>query len=333
MKTFPFPFRMRTMTAGVLGGLSLCGGLQAAGPGQAYPAKPIRWISPWPPGGANDVFSRDIGRKLADGFGQPVIVDNRPGAAGTIGSDVAAKAPADGYTLVMGSSPTHAIAPSLYPQLPYDPLRDFVAITLVGTVPNVLVVYPSLPVKNVKELIALAKAKPGQLNFASAGNGTSQHLSGELFKVMAGVDMVHVPYKGTAPAMVDLIAGQVQLSFDNVTTLVPHIQGGKLRALAVTPAKRTPILPDVPTVAEAGVPGYEASVWFGVFAPAGTPAPVIAKLHEEIGKALNTPDLRGRFNAMGTDVSGMGPAEFQAFVRKEVPKWAEVVKKANVKIN
>ncbi|MGH8618997.1 MAG: tripartite tricarboxylate transporter substrate binding protein [Burkholderiales bacterium] len=328
--------RIQRMAASLLCGvclMRLCGASGAAEPAPAYPAKPIRWISPWPPGGANDVFSRDIGRKLADGFGQPVIVDNRPGAAGTIGSDVAAKAPADGYTLVMGSSPTHAIAPSLYPQLPYDPLRDFVAITMVGTVPNVLVVYPSLPAKNVKELIALAKAKAGQLNFASAGNGTSQHLSGELFKVMTGVDMVHVPYKGTAPAMVDLIAGQVQLSFDNVTTLVPHIQGGKLRALAVTPAKRTPILPEVPTVAEAGVPGYEASVWFGVFAPAGTPAPVIAKLHEEIFRALNTADLRGRFNAMGTDVSGMGPAEFQGFVRKEVPKWAEVVKKANVTIN
>ena len=321
--------------AGALCGLSVCGALQAADlpTGPAYPTKPIRWISPWPPGGANDVFSRDIGRKLADAFGQPVIVDNRPGAAGTIGSDVAAKAPADGYTLVMGSSPTHAIAPSLYPQLPYDPLRDFVAITLVGTVPNVLVVHPALPVKNVKELIALAKAKPGQLNFASAGNGTSQHLSGELFKTLAGVDMVHVPYKGTAPAMVDLIAGQVQLAFDNVTTIVPSIQAGKLRALAVTPAKRTPILPEVPTVAEAGVPGYEASVWFGVFAPAGTPPPVVARLHEEIFKALNTADLRGRFTAMGTDVSGMGPVEFQAFVRKEVPKWAEVVKKANVKIN
>jgi tripartite-type tricarboxylate transporter receptor subunit TctC len=298
-----------------------------------YPSKPIRWISPWPPGGANDVFSRDIGRKIADAFGQPVIVDNRPGAAGTIGSDVAAKAPADGYTVVMGSSPTHAIAPSLYPQLPYDPLRDFTAITLVGTVPNVLVVHPSLAAKNVKELIALAKASPGRLNFASAGNGTSQHLSGELFKTLAGVDMVHVPYKGTAPAMVDLIAGQVQIAFDNVTTIVPHIQAGKLRALAVTPAKRTAILPDVPTVAEAGVPGYEASVWFGVFAPAGTPKAVIARLHAEILKALNTADLRARMVAMGTDISGMGPAEFQTFVRKEVPKWAEVVRKANVKIN
>jgi len=298
-----------------------------------YPTKPIRWISPWPPGGANDVFSRDIGRKLSDAFGQPVIVDNRPGAAGTIGSDVAAKAPADGYTLVMGSSPTHAIAPSLYPQLPYDPVRDFTAVTLVGTVPNVLVVHPALAAKSVKELIALAKASPGQLNFASAGNGTSQHLSGELFKTLAGVEMVHVPYKGTAPAMVDLIAGQVQLAFDNVTTIVPYIQAGKLRALAVTPAKRSAILPDVPTVAESGLPGYEASVWFGVFARAGTPPAVVNRLHTEILKALNTPDLRARMVAMGTDISGMGPAEFQSFVRKEVPKWADVVRKANVKIN
>jgi len=292
----------------------------------------MRLVIAFPPGGPADIVGRAVAQKLGESLGQSIVIDNRPGGNANIGAEAAARSSPDGYTLFLATS-THATNVSLYRSLRYDLQRDFAPVARLAVFPLVLVAHPSLKVVTTRELIALAKAKPGQLNFASAGNGTSQHLSGELFKVMAGVDMVHVPYKGTAPAMVDLIAGQVQLSFDNVTTLVPHIQGGKLRALAVTPAKRTPILPDVPTVAEAGVPGYEASVWFGVFAPAGTPAPVIAKLHEEIGKALNTPDLRGRFNAMGTDVSGMGPAEFQAFVRKEVPKWAEVVKKANVKIN
>ena len=292
---------------------------------QAYPAKPIRWISPWPAGGANDIFSRAIGQKIGESLGQQVLVDNRPGAAGTIGSDIAAKAPADGYTLVMGSSPTHAIAPALYPALPYDPLRDFSAVTLVGSVPNVLVLHPSVPAKTVKEFIAVAKARPGKLNFASTGNGTSQHLSAELFKFMAGLDMVHIPYKGTAPALTELVAGQVDLAFENMPALIPHIQAGRLRALAVTTTKRSAVMPELPTIAEAALPGYDASVWFGVFAPAGTPRPVVDRLHGEILKALQTQDLKSRMVAMGTDVSGMGPDDFSAYVRKEIPKWANLV--------
>ena len=300
---------------------------------QAYPAKPIRWISPWPAGGANDIFSRAIGQKIGESLGQQVLVDNRPGAAGTIGSDIAAKAPADGYTLVMGSSPTHAIAPALYPALPYDPLRDFSAVTLVGSVPNVLVLHPSVPAKTVKEFIAVAKARPGKLNFASTGNGTSQHLSAELFKFMAGLDMVHIPYKGTAPALTELVAGQVDLAFENMPALIPHIQAGRLRALAVTTTKRSAVMPELPTIAEAALPGYDASVWFGVFAPAGTPRPVVDRLHGEILKALQTQDLKSRMVAMGTDVSGMGPDDFSAYVRKEIPKWANLVKAAGVKVS
>jgi len=300
---------------------------------QAYPAKPIRWISPWPAGGANDIFSRAIGQRIGESLGQQVLVDNRPGAAGTIGSDIAAKAPADGYTLVMGSSPTHAIAPALYPALPYDPLRDFSAVTLVGSVPNVLVLHPSVPAKTVKEFIAVAKARPGKLNFASTGNGTSQHLSAELFKFMAGLDMVHIPYKGTAPALTELVAGQVDLAFENMPALIPHIQAGRLRALAVTTTKRSAVMPELPTIAEAALPGYDASVWFGVFAPAGTPRPVIDRLHGEILKALHTQDLKSRMIAMGTDVSGMGPDDFSAYVRKEIPKWANLVKAAGVKVS
>lgn len=298
---------------------------------QDYPTRPVRWVSPWPPGGANDIFSRAIAQKLSDAFGQPVVVDNRAGAAGAIGTEHVAKSPADGYVLTLGSSPTHAIAPSLNPALPYDPLRDFAAVTLVAVVPNVLVVNPTLPAKSVRELIALAKAKPGSLNFGSAGNGTSQHLSAELFKVLAGVDMVHVPYKGTTPALADLLAGQVQLAFDNIPALLPHIQSGKLRALAVTSAARSQALPELPTVAETGLPGYDASVWFGVFVPAGTPRPVINRLHAEINKALAAPDLKARMASMGAEVSSMGPDEFREFWRREIPKWAEVVKAANIK--
>ena len=307
--------------------LSLAGAAVA----QDYPNRPVRWVSPWPAGGANDIFSRAIAQKLSDAFGQPVVVDNRAGAAGAIGTEHVAKSAADGYVLTLGSSPTHAIAPSLNPALPYDPLRDFAAVTLVAVVPNVLVVNPSLPAKSVRELIALAKAKPGALNFGSAGNGTSQHLSAELFKVLASVDMVHVPYKGTAPALADLLAGQVQLAFDNIPALLPHIQSGKLRALAVTSAARSQALPDLPTVAETGLPGYDASVWFGVFVPAGTPRPVINRLHGEINKALAAPDLKARMASMGAEVSGMGPDEFREFWRREIPKWAEVVKAANIK--
>ncbi len=300
-------------------------------PAQSYPVKTVRWISPWPAGGANDILSRAIGQELTRSFGQQVIIDNRPGASGTIGTDFVAKSAPDGYTITLGSTPTHATAPSVYATLPYDPLRDFAPVTLIATLPNVLVVHPSVPAASVKELIAIAKAQPGKLNFASTGNGTSQHLSGELFKVMSGVDMVHVPYKGTAPALTDLLAGQVDLAFDNMPALLPHIQSGKLRALAVTPSRRSATLPNLPTVAEAGLPGYDASVWFGVFVPAATPRDIINRLHDAIVKGLNTPELKQRMAGIGAEVVGNTPDEFGAYWRAEIPKWAKVVKAAGIK--
>jgi tripartite-type tricarboxylate transporter receptor subunit TctC len=313
--------------AGAIAAAVFCSSLAFA---QTWPTKPIRWISPWPAGGANDVFSRALAQKLTESLGQPVIVDNKAGAAGTIGSDLAAKSPGDGYTIVMGSSPTHAIAPSVYASLPYDPIRDFVPVTLVAVVPNVLIVHPSVPAKSVAELIAYAKANPGKINFSSTGNGTSQHLSAELFKTLAGVDIVHVPYKGTAPALTELLAGTVQMAFENMPVLLPHIQAGKLRALAVTPAKRSAVLPELPTVAEAGVPGYEAAVWFGVLVPAKTPRPIVDRLHEEIMKALETPDLKARMASLGAEVVGLGPDQFASYLSAEIPKWAKVVKAAGV---
>jgi tripartite-type tricarboxylate transporter receptor subunit TctC len=288
-------------------------------------------VSPWPPGGSNDTFSRLIAGRLSEAFGQPVVVDNRPGATGTLGVGQVARAPADGYTIVMGSSPTHATAAAIYPSLTYDPVRDFAPVTMVGTVSNVLVVHPSVPVRTVKELIALAKEKPGSLTFSSSGNGSSQHLSGEMFKVMTGVDMLHVPYKGAAPAIADILAGHVKLGFHNMPDVVPHLKSGGLRAIAVTAAKRAAALPEIPTIAEAGVPGYSAEVWFGVFAPAGTPRPVVDRLHSEISKSLTDKEIKGKLEALGNEASGMGPDQFSDYVRNEVARWAGIVEKAGVK--
>ncbi len=300
---------------------------------QAYPSQTVKLISPWPPGGSNDTFSRLIASRLSPALGQPVIVENRPGATGTLGVGQVARAPADGYTIVMGSSPTHATAAAIYPTLTYDPVRDFAPVTMVGTVSNVLVVHPSVPAKTVRELIALAKQSPGTLTFSSSGNGSSQHLSGEMFKVMAGVDMLHVPYKGAAPAVADILAGHVKLGFHNMPDVVPHLKTGGLRAIAVTAARRAAALPDVPTIAESGVPGYAAEVWFGVFAPAGTPRPVIDRLHSEISRALADTEIKGKLDALGNEVSGMGPDAFAAYVKTEVTRWAEIVRKAGVKSN
>ncbi|HYF18945.1 MAG TPA: tripartite tricarboxylate transporter substrate binding protein [Ramlibacter sp.] len=300
---------------------------------QAFPQQTIRFISPWPAGGSNDTFSRLIGARIAKSLGQPVVVENRPGATGTLGVAQVARAPADGYTIVMGSSPTHATAAAIYPTLTYDPVRDFAPITMVGVVSNVLAVHPSVPARTVKELIDLARRSPGQLSFASAGNGSSQHLSGEMFKVMTGVDMLHVPYKGAAPAIADMLAGHVRLGFHNMPDVIPHLKTGGLRAIAVTAAKRAAALPDVPTIAESGVPDYQAEVWFGVFAPAGTPRPVVDRLHAEISAALTDPEIRGKLEALGNEVSGIGPDAFAAYVRSEVTRWAAIVAKAGVKPN
>lgn len=300
---------------------------------QTYPSRPIRLVVPFPAGGTTDILAREVGQRLTLSFGQSVVIDNRPGAGGNIGSDLVAKSAPDGYTLLMGTVGTHAINPSLYARMPYDNVKDFAPVILVASVPNVLEVTPSLPVNSVRELIKLAKEKPGQINFASSGSGTSIHLSGELFKTMAGVDMTHIPYKGSAPAITDLIGGQVQVMFDNLPSSLPQIKAGKLRALAVTSVQRAPALPDVPTIAESGLPGFEASSWFGVLAPAGTPPAIIARLNADLGQWLQSPDAREKLLAQGALAAGGSPEAFAAHIRAETEKWARVVKVSGAKVD
>ena len=300
---------------------------------QAWPTKPIKWVVPFAPGGTTDILARTIGDKLAIALGQPVIIENKPGAGGGVGADYTAKAPADGYTIMGGTISTHAINASLYKSLPYDPVKDFAPITLIARVPNMLVVNPDVPVKNVAELIALMKASPAKYTFASSGNGTSQHLSGELFKTMAGVEMQHIPYKGSPPALQDVVGGQVTMTFDNITTAWPLAKGGKLRALAVTTAKRSSVAPEVPTLAESGLAGYEVGSWQGVFAPAGTPPEIVKRLNAEIVKIIRMPDVNEKLTALGAEPVGNTPEEFGALVRAEVGKWADVVKKSGAKVD
>ena len=300
---------------------------------QTYPVKPIRIVVPFPPGGATDILARDVAQKLTEAWGQQVIVDNRPGAGGNIGSELVAHSAPDGYTLEMGTVGTHAINASLYAKMPYDHVKDFAPVILVAGVPNVLVVNNAVPANSVAELIAYAKANPGKLNFASSGNGTSIHLSGELFKVMAGVQMTHIPYKGSAPALQDLLGGQVQLMFDNLPPSLPQIKAGKVRALAVTSLTRAPALPDVPTVAESGLPGFEASSWFGILAPAGTPPAIVAKLNAEIAKWLATPEAKEKLAKQGANAAGGTPEDFAKHIAAETAKWAKVVKDSGAKID
>ena len=300
---------------------------------QAWPSKPIKWVVPFAPGGTTDILARVVGEKLAIALGQPVIIENKPGAGGGLGAEFTAKAAPDGYTIMGGTISTHAINASLYAKLPYDPIRDFVAITLIARVPNMLVINPSVPAGNVKELIVLLKANPGKYSFASSGNGTSQHLSGELFKTMAGVDMQHIPYKGSPPALQDVMGGQVTMTFDNITTAWPLAKGGKLRALAVTTAARSPIAPDVPTLAESGLPGFEVGSWQGVFAPAGTPPEIVKRLNTEIVKILKLPDVSEKLVGLGAEPVGNTAEEFTALVKAEVVKWADVVKKSGAKVD
>jgi len=312
-------------------------GVALAPPGFAqvpYPSKPIRFVVPFPPGGPLDITGRAIAQKLAESWGQPVVVDNRPGAGGGIGAELVARSPGDGYTLLMGAVSTHAINPSLYAKIPYDPQKDFVPVALVAQVPNILVVNPTLPVHSVKELIDYARAKPGALSFGSGSTGSTGHLAGELFKTMAGVDMVHIPYKGGAPAMQDLLAGQTQLMFDNLANALPQVKAGKLRALAVTTSKRAPAVPDLPTVAESGLPGFDLTTWFGVFVPAGTPPETVAKLNAEIVKALGSKDLADRLAGMGAvPPENNTPESFAAFVRAEAGKYARVVKSSGARVD
>ena len=298
-----------------------------------FPSKPIRIVVPFPAGGTTDILARAVAQKLTETMGQTVVVDNRPGAGGNIGAELVAKSPPDGYTLLMGTVGTHAINASLYAKMPYDHVRDFAPVILVAGVPNVLVVNPSVPANNVQELIAYIKANPGKVNFASSGSGTSIHLAGELFKTMAGVSMTHVPYKGSAPAVTDLLGGQVQLMFDNLPSALPQIKAGKLRALAVTSAQRASALPDVPTVAEAGLPGFDATSWFGLLAPAGTPKDVVAKLNAEVAKWLASPEAREKLASQGAIAAGQSPEDFTRHIAAETAKWQKVVKESGAKVD
>ncbi len=299
---------------------------------QNYPVRPVRVIVPFSPGGAADVPARILAQELSKTLGQQVVIDNRPGAGSTIGADIAAKSPPDGYTLLFITN-THFVSAALYKKLPYDPINDFVPITEIGNAPNVLVVHPSLPAKSVKDLIALAKAQPGKIDFASSGNGSSQHLFGELFMSLAGIKMTHIPYKGSAPAATDLIAGQVQVGFPGIAIVLPHVKTGRLRALGVTSGKRSVAMPEVPTIAEAGVKGYDATLWLGLAAPKATPREIIMKLHGELVRTLRQPEVQKSFLASGTEVSYQDtPEKFGAYLKGEATKWAKVVKDSGAQV-
>jgi len=299
---------------------------------QQYPVRPIRMIIGFPPGGGTDIIGRIIAQRMSEGLKQQILVDNRGGASGQIAADLAAKAPPDGYTVMMAHIAAMSILPSLYPKLPYDPVRDFAPISQVGVSPQMVVVHPSLPVKNIKELIALAKARPGQIHYASPGIGTVQHLAGELFNLQAKVSMVHVAYKGAGPSVIDLIAGHVQISFDVIPVVVNHVKAGKLRAIAVTSEKRTTLMPELPTVNEGGLKGFDLSTWWGLVAPAAVNKDVVARLHAETVRTLGLSDVKERIAANGADVVGSSPAEFAAFIRNERDKYARIAREANVKL-
>ena len=298
-----------------------------------YPSKSIKIVVPYPAAGTPDILAREIAAKLTTAFGQQVIVDNRPGAGGNIGSDLVAKAAPDGYTIVMGTVATHSINQTLYKKLPFDPINDFAPIILVATTPNVLVVNPDLPVKTVKDLIALAKSKPGEITFSSGGNGTSHHLGGMLFQKLTGVQMTHVPYKGSGAALPDLIGGQVMIMFDNLPSSMPYIKSGKLRAVATTGLTRSTVLPDLPTVAETGVPGFEITAWFGLLAPAKTPRAIIDRLNLEVAKILNLPDIKARITAQGAELAPGTPQQLGQFIKDKTAQWAPIVKVSGAQID
>ena len=299
--------------------------------GQAYPAKPVRIVVPFSPGGSTDVTARILAQKLTDAWRQQVIVDNRTGAGGNIGADVVAKAAPDGYTLLLATTGVMAINHHLYRGMSYDAARDLAPITQIGALPLILVIHPSLPVKSVKELIAIAKSKPGQLTFASSGVGSATHMTAELFRLMAGVDIVHIPYKGSGQSLIDVISGEVAIAFDQITSSLPQVEAGKLRAIAVTSARRFPSVPNLPTVAEAGVPGYESVSWNGIAAPAATPRDVVNRIQAEIARTLMLPDIKERFARDGIEPVGSTPEQFAAHIRAERTKWEKVVKAAGIK--
>lgn len=299
---------------------------------QQFPVRPIRFIVPFAPGGGTDVLARLLAPRLTESLGQPVVVDNRGGAGGVIGADIASKAPADGYTIVLGSPGPLTINPNLQ-KLPYDPQRDFAPIVLATISPFTMVVHPSLPVGSVKEFIALAKAKPGSLNFGTSGNGAVNHFSAEQFKSLAGVDLVHIPYKGSGPATLDLVAGRLHVMFENLPTVLPHVKSGKLKMLAVGTKTRSALVPEYPTVAEAGVPGYESSTAFGVLAPAKTPAAIITRLNQESSKAVQLPDSRDKLSGLGLEPVGGTPQQYAAHLREEMAKYGRIVKSAGIRID
>jgi tripartite-type tricarboxylate transporter receptor subunit TctC len=299
---------------------------------QPYPYKPVRIVVPYPAGGTTDILAREIGQGLGESLKQPFVIENRPGANGNIGAQAVANAAPDGYTLLMSPAGTLTSNPHLYANMPFDTLTSFAPITIVAETPHFVVVNPAVPAMSIRELIALAKAKPGELTYASPGTGSSPHLSGELFKTMTGAPIVHVPYKGAAPAVNDLLGGQVTMSFDTVPSSAPHVKAGKLRALAVTSDKRIALFPDVPTVAESGVPGYESTTWFGLLAPAGTPREIVAKLNAEVVKALQTAQMKERFETQGAAPVGNTPAQFATVLRSDMAKWGKVIKDSGIKL-
>ena len=300
---------------------------------QTYPTKPIRIVLGFPPGGATDILSRDFAAKLGEELKQQVLIENKPGAGGTIGADLVAKAPADGYTLTIGTSSNHAIAVSLYKKLPYDPVKDFAPITMLAVSQNVVVVNPDIPAANIRELVAHAKANPGKLNFGSSGNGTISHLTGEMFNTLNATQITHIPYKGSAFVFPDLISGQISMMFDSTISISPLLKSGKIRALAVTGAKRSKIMPELPTVAESGYPGFESTNWFGFFAPVATPKEIIARLHAAAVKVLASAELQERFANQGAEVVANKPDEAAAMLKADIAKWAEVAKRSGAKID
>lgn len=323
----PYSCLARSIVVSML--LALSGLIHA----QSYPNRPIRWVVPFSAGSTSDVVARAIAPRLADVLGQPVSVDNRPGAGGVIGTDLVAKAPADGYTLLFAGNAPLAVNVTLQGKLPYDPVKDFVGITQLVAASYLLVVHPSLGVNNVAELVAAARARPGKLNYASPGNGTGSHLTMELFKTAAGLDISHVPYKGSAPAITDLLAGQVQLMFEPIASVGPHVRAGKLKALAMSSAKRIAALPDIPTVAESGFPGFQSEAWIGVAVRSGTPQDIVVKLHDALIKVLQAPDLREQFGKLGLELTTSSPEAFTAFIKSEIPKWAKVIRDSGAKVD
>ena len=318
------------ITVGTMLAVTTMATMSTVAPAQTYPSKPIRIVTPYGQGGNADILTRVIGEFIAKGLGQPVLVDNRPGGSSTIGSKIVAKAPADGHTLMLISS-SHSVNPSLFSDLPYDTLRDFAAVSMVGATPILLVANPRVSANSIKELVALAKAKPGSLNFSTSGNGSPAHLAGELLNLLAGIKLTHVPYKTTAQAFNDVIGGTVELAFPSTSSVLPQIKSGKLKALGITSPKRSPLTPDIPAMAES-VPGYQATIWTGVLAPGATPKPIITRLNTEIVKALNTPEIRTKLVSMGVEIEPSTPEEFAAFIEAEIKKWARVIKESGIKV-